>query len=85
MTVAVAHEVARYGIRVNTVAPGPTLTAMTDRPEFKEWLDEKVATLPIGRLAQPEEIAPAYVYLASDEAEYMIGQTVSPNGGDVCW
>ena len=36
-------------------------------------------------MAEPEEIAPAYVFLASDDAEYMIGQTVSPNGGDVFW
>jgi NAD(P)-dependent dehydrogenase (short-subunit alcohol dehydrogenase family) len=85
MTVAVAHEVARYGIRVNSVAPGPTRTAMALRPELAPLIRERIAQLPIGRQAEPEEIAPAYVFLASDDAEYMIGQTVSPNGGDVSW
>ena len=85
LTVTVAQEVARYGIRVNTVAPGPTQTAMTNRPGRGATIEERVKALPIGRIAQPEEIAPSYVFLASDDAEYMIGQTVSPNGGDVFW
>ncbi len=85
LTVSLAQEVARLGITVNSVAPGPTLTAMSDRPELKPWLDIKLATLPIGRIALPEEIAPAYVFLASDDASNMIGQTISPNGGDVFW
>ena len=85
LTVVVAQEVAQYGIRVNTVAPGPTQTAMTDRPGRRQTIEERVAALPIKRIAQPEEIAPSFVVLASDDAEYMIGQTVSPNGGDVFW
>jgi 3-oxoacyl-[acyl-carrier protein] reductase len=85
MTASVAQEVAHLGIRVNNVAPGPTRTPMNDREEIREWLAEKVKGLPIGRLAEPEEIAPAYVFLASQDAEYMVGQTISPNGGDVFW
>ena len=85
LTISAALEVAQYGIRVNTVAPGPTNTPMNARPEMKDWLANKLAGLPSGRMAEPEEIAPAYVFLASDEAEQMIGQTISPNGGDVSW
>ena len=58
---------------------------MTNRPGRGAFVEERVKALPIGRIAQPEEIAPSYVFLASEDAEYMIGQTVSPNGGDVFW
>ena len=85
LTISAALEVAPYGIRVNTVAPGPTNTPMNARPQMRDWLAQKLAGLPAGRMAEPEEIAPAYVFLASDDAEQMIGQTISPNGGDVCW
>ena len=85
LTLSAAQEVAQYGIRVNTVAPGPTNTPMNARPEMREWLANKLASLPAGRMAEPEEIAPAYVFLAGDDAEQMIGQTISPNGGDVFW
>lgn len=49
------------------------------------WAAWKIESLPVKRLATPEEIAWAYVYLASDESRYMIGQSLSPNGGDVMW
>jgi NAD(P)-dependent dehydrogenase (short-subunit alcohol dehydrogenase family) len=85
LTAALAQEVFRHGIRVNSVAPGPTDTPLASRPGFSGWPPEKLAVLPAGRFAQPEEIAPAFVFLASDDAEYMVGQTISPNGGDVFW
>jgi NAD(P)-dependent dehydrogenase (short-subunit alcohol dehydrogenase family) len=84
LTVAVAQEVAARGVAINCVCPGPTDTA-TWRASDVNWRAWKTQQLPIRRIADPDEIAPAYVYLASDEAAFMIGQTISPNGGDVSW
>lgn len=84
LTVSTAHEVASQGITVNCVCPGPTDTAMWQATE-RGWREWKAAELPIKRVGRPEEIAVAYVFLASDEASYMIGQSISPNGGDVAW
>jgi NAD(P)-dependent dehydrogenase (short-subunit alcohol dehydrogenase family) len=86
LTVAVAKEVARNGITVNAVCPGPTDTPMMRRPGGpSDWLEREAALVPMGRIAQPNEIAWAYVYLASDEAGYCTGQSISPNGGVVMW
>src|SRR5690606_10082093 len=79
MTKALAHEVASRGITVNAVSPGFIETPMTDA------LDERqrqaiLATIPAGRLGAPAEVAAAVVYLASDEAAYMTGQTLHLNG-----
>ena len=84
LTVSVAQEVADRGITVNCVCPGPTDTAMwrSSDPSWNAW---KEAQLPIKRVGRPEEIAAAYLFLASDAASNMIGQSVSPNGGDVMW
>jgi NAD(P)-dependent dehydrogenase (short-subunit alcohol dehydrogenase family) len=54
-------------------------------PGNETWKEWKVNSLPMKRLGEPIEIAWAYVYLASDEADYMLGQSISPNGGDVMW
>jgi NAD(P)-dependent dehydrogenase (short-subunit alcohol dehydrogenase family) len=51
----------------------------------EEWKRWKIDSLPMRRLGRPIEIASAYVYLASDEASYCTGQSISPNGGDVMW
>ncbi len=84
LTTAVAQEVAARGVLVNCVCPGPTDTA-TWRQSDLDWRKRKEAQLPIRRIAKAEEIAPAYVYLASDEASFMVGQSLSPNGGDTSW
>lgn len=84
LTSAVAQEVAAHGVLVNCVCPGPTDTA-TWRESPADWRKWKEAQLPIRRIAHPDEIASAYVYLASDEASFMVGQSISPNGGDVTW
>jgi NAD(P)-dependent dehydrogenase (short-subunit alcohol dehydrogenase family) len=85
LTAAVAKEVAELGITVNAVCPGPTDTPMLQRPGGEEFLRRQLEQVPMRRMAQPIEIAWAYVYLASDEASYCTGQSISPNGGDVMW
>lgn len=80
MTRTWAREFGRKGINVNAVAPGFTMTDMVAKmPEnVLEAIKEKV---PLGRLARPEEIASAYVFLCSDEASYINGHTLSVDGG----
>jgi 3-oxoacyl-[acyl-carrier protein] reductase len=77
---ALAQEVASRSITVNCVAPGFIATAMTDvlNDKQKEGI---LGGVPAGRLGSPEEIAAAVVYLASDEAAYVTGQTLHVNGG----
>lgn len=77
---SLAGEVATRGITVNCVAPGFIETAMTDvlNDEQKERM---LASIPAGRLGSPQDVAAACVYLASDEAGYMTGQTLHVNGG----
>ncbi|MSO64648.1 MAG: 3-oxoacyl-ACP reductase FabG [Alphaproteobacteria bacterium] len=78
-TRSLAKEVGPRNINANCVAPGATVTPMV-KPERWEAIKR---TIPKGRLARIDQIVPAYVFLASDEADHMVGQTVSPNGGDV--
>jgi NAD(P)-dependent dehydrogenase (short-subunit alcohol dehydrogenase family) len=81
-TKALAKQVAKQGIRVNAVAPGPVWTplqATGGRP--LEQLPEFGSETPFGRPAQPVELAPVYVLLASDEGSYASGQVVSLSGG----
>jgi 3-oxoacyl-[acyl-carrier protein] reductase len=78
-TRALAHELAPHDIRVNAIAPGYILTDMTSPFELMHPLLE--AQTPQGRLGEPDDIAWAAVYLASVEAKFVTGQTLSPNGG----
>ncbi|MBM3485634.1 MAG: 3-oxoacyl-[acyl-carrier-protein] reductase [Alphaproteobacteria bacterium] len=80
MSKALAAEVAARGITVNCVAPGFIATAMTDAipAESRERL---TAHIPCGRLGAPRDVAAAVVYLASEEASYVTGQTLHVNGG----
>jgi 3-oxoacyl-[acyl-carrier protein] reductase len=80
MTKALAQEVATRGITVNSVAPGFIETPMTD--SLNEAQRERILNgIPAGRLGQAAEIAASVVYLASDEAAYITGQTLHVNGG----
>ena len=80
MVKALAQEVASRGITANCVAPGFIETDMTaGLPEARR--QAILATVPIGRLGQPADIAPAVVFLASEEAHYITGQTIHVNGG----
>jgi 3-oxoacyl-[acyl-carrier protein] reductase len=81
-TRALALEGAPHGVLVNAIAPGPVDTALL-RGHSDVWLDNKRASLPIGRVGQVEEIAPTALLLASAGGSYFVGQTLSPNGGDV--
>jgi 3-oxoacyl-[acyl-carrier protein] reductase len=80
MTKALAQEVASRGITVNCVAPGFVTSAMTDalNDEQKARIS---ATIPMARMGEPAEIAAAVLYLASNEAAYVTGQTIHVNGG----
>lgn len=78
---SLAVEVARKGIRVNAVAPGPTDTPLL-APESIWRRPEYLATLPLGRLVAPEEIADAVYYLADEGTPYC-GEVISPNAGAV--
>jgi acetoacetyl-CoA reductase len=77
---ALAQEVVRKGVTVNTISPGYVATdmVMAIRAEVREQI---VATIPMGRLAQPDEIAGLVSYLASDDAGYITGANISINGG----
>lgn len=81
-TRSLALEIGPRGVTANCVAPGATETPILEGAS-EVFLDVLRATIPKGRFATVEEIVPAYVYLASDDARHMVGQTISPNGGDV--
>jgi 2-hydroxycyclohexanecarboxyl-CoA dehydrogenase len=79
-TKSLAREVARRQINVNCVSPGPTRTPLLD--EVPEKLRASLErAIPFGRIAEPEEIADAVLFLASDRARYITGQVLSVNGG----
>jgi NAD(P)-dependent dehydrogenase (short-subunit alcohol dehydrogenase family) len=79
---SLAVEVARHGVRVNAVAPGPTDTPLlaADSP----WrATEYLATVPNRRLTRPDEIAEVVRFLCNDDTDFCVGEVVSPNGGVV--
>jgi 2-hydroxycyclohexanecarboxyl-CoA dehydrogenase len=82
---SIAQEMARYQIRINCVAPGPTRTrilAENSEQETGEKLIEKmIRRIPLRRIAEPEEIAQVALFLAGDGASHMTGQVISVSGG----
>ena len=81
MTRAMALELAPHGIRVNAIAPGLTDTAQPRYGSSEEELATMASAVPLGRMAQPDDIAAVAVFLASDDARYVTGQTLHVNGG----
>jgi 3-oxoacyl-[acyl-carrier protein] reductase len=82
MTKVWARELGRYGIRVNAIAPGFIATEMTAKMPEK-ILDTMRQHTPLGRLGQPEEVATAYAFLASQEASFITGAVLRVDGGVV--
>lgn len=79
LTLSLARELAKDGIRVNAVAPGVTHTDMVDAlPD--EVIQPLIKTIPLGRMGEPEDIANAYLYLASDLGSYVSGVVLSVDG-----
>lgn len=82
MTKALAREVSSQGVRVNAVAPGPINTPLV-RALSEDWRAAKSAELPLGRFGEPEDVAETVAFLCSDASQIYVGQTLSPNSGDV--
>ncbi|MCI1018399.1 SDR family oxidoreductase [Microbacterium sp. C5A9] len=81
-TKGLAQQLAPKGIRVNAVAPGPIWTPLQPSDgQPQEKLPEFGENTPLGRMGQPAELAPAYVFLASAESSYVAGETLNVNGG----
>ena len=86
LTRSLAGEWAKRGVRVNAIAPGYTGTELTKKGlAIKEWSRVWLSATPMGRVAEPDEIAPAAVYLASDAASYVTGSVLVVDGGYTAW
>jgi 3-oxoacyl-[acyl-carrier protein] reductase len=81
MTRAMATELAPLGIRVNAIAPGLTDTAQPRYGMTEEELSARAATMPLGRIGRPEDIAEVAVFLASERSAFITGQVIHANGG----
>jgi glucose 1-dehydrogenase len=81
LTKCLAAEFGRAGIRVNAVAPGPIETGMTQSLLESGRLQRQAAALPLGRVAQPEEVANVVLFLSGDQSSYVTGKTIGVDGG----
>jgi len=81
LTRDLAYEVARHGIRVNAIAPGPIETPMMGDALTQQQKDGYAKSIPLGRLGQPQDIGNAVAFLVSDEASFITGATLPVSGG----
>ena len=85
LTRQAASDYTRGGIRINCVLPGgmhtPMMQSELDDPGSQEAIEQELALLPIGRYADPREVACAVLFLASDEASFVVGAVLSADGG----
>jgi len=85
LTKSLAQEMARFGIRINAIAPGPTNTRVLEENmagvDAAALIERMIRRIPLRRIAEPEEIAAAVAFLASPEAGYITGQVLSVSGG----
>jgi NAD(P)-dependent dehydrogenase (short-subunit alcohol dehydrogenase family) len=82
-TRSLSIALAEKGIRINGVAPGPVWTPLIPASFSEDKVASFGANVPLKRPGQPEEIATCYVFLASNDASYMTGQVLHPNGGEM--
>lgn len=80
-TKALAPMVAERGIRVNSVAPGPIWTPLIPATMPKSKVESHGSSTPLGRAGQPSEVAPAYVFFASQESSYITAEVLGVTGG----
>lgn len=83
LTRSLSQNIIKRDIRVNAVAPGPIWTPLIPASFSAKHVKEFGTDTPMGRAGQPNEIAPSYVFLASDDSSYMTGQVLHPNGGTI--
>jgi 3-oxoacyl-[acyl-carrier protein] reductase len=81
LTRDLAYEVARFGVRVNAIAPGPIETPMMGTALTPQQREAYARNIPLGRLGQPQDIGEAAVFLVSDAASYITGATLPVSGG----
>jgi NAD(P)-dependent dehydrogenase (short-subunit alcohol dehydrogenase family) len=82
-TRSLSRTLIKRGIRVNAVAPGPIWTPLIPSSFDADKVAEFGLDTPMGRPGQPDEVAPSYIFLASEDASYMTGQVLHPNGGQI--
>jgi NAD(P)-dependent dehydrogenase (short-subunit alcohol dehydrogenase family) len=83
LTRSLAQGLVEKGIRVNAVAPGPIWTPLIASTFPAPDVAKFGSDVPMARAGEPEEVAPCYVFLASDDSSYMTGQVLHPNGGEI--